>query len=75
MAITIDTTSTDIDGTVSAASGPGDSRPIVGGTARAVPAQRVKARGRLVLDADGETVKFEPLDQDDLDAVIATDEA
>jgi len=33
-------------------------------------------QGRLVLDVDGKTVEFAPLDQDELDdAVIAADEA
>jgi hypothetical protein len=33
------------------------------------------AQGHLVLAADGRTVDFVPLDQDDLDAVIDADEA
>jgi hypothetical protein len=33
------------------------------------------AQGHLVLDADGETVKFVPLDQDELEAVINVNEA
>jgi hypothetical protein len=33
------------------------------------------ARGRLVLDADGETVKFVPVDPEELAVVIAADEA
>jgi hypothetical protein len=73
MAITIDTTTGNVDGLVTAGAGPEDSRPMVGGNVHATPGQRVKARGRLVLDADGETVKFVPLDQDELDAVAEAD--
>jgi hypothetical protein len=55
------------------ASGGTPDRPSISG--HVTPGTYTAAQGRLVLAADGKTVEFQPVSQDELDAVIAADEA
>jgi hypothetical protein len=72
MAVKIDTTAYNIDGLATAYAGTEDERAAKPGNP-ATPGDLAHARGRLVLAADGRTVEFEPLDGDELAAVIAAD--
>jgi hypothetical protein len=73
MAVLVETTTLSAEGLVTVSGGTPDQREVRG--IQVTPGNYTTAQGRLVLDADGETVKFVPLDQDELDAVIAADEA
>lgn len=73
MAVIVETTTLSAEGFVTVSGGTPDQRSVRG--VHITPGNHTTAQGRLVLDADGETVKFVPLDQDELDAVIAADEA
>jgi hypothetical protein len=74
MAVTIDSPSGNFAGLVTAGAGPQDQRAARPGDP-ATPGNRVVAQGRLILAEDRETVLFQPVDQGELDDVIAAGEA
>jgi hypothetical protein len=73
MAVLVEISTLSAEGLVTVSGGTQEQRSLEG--LQVTPGNYTTAQGRLVLDADGETVKFIPLDQDELDAVIAADEA
>jgi len=73
MSVTIDTTTGNFAGLVTAGAGAEDQRASRPGDP-ATPGDRVTAQGRLVLAEDGKTVEFAPLDPAELEAVVAADE-
>jgi hypothetical protein len=73
MAVTVELSTLSAEGLVTVSGGTQEQRKLEG--LQVTPGTYTTARGRLVLDEDGETVKFVPLDQEELDDVIAADEA
>jgi len=73
MAVEVELSTLSAEGLVTVSGGTREQRALEG--VQVTPGTYTTAQGRLVLDADGETVKFVPVDPAELEAVIAADEA
>jgi hypothetical protein len=69
MAVLVETTTLRAEDWSPVSGGVPDQRSVKG--IQVTPGTYATAQSRLVLDADGETVKFVPLDQGELDAPLA----
>ena len=76
MAVKVEITTLSAEGLATVSGGTPDQRVGTPGDGLHVEkGNYTTAQGHLILAADGKTVEFVPLDQDELDAVIAADEA
>ncbi len=72
MAVTVELSTLSAEGLVTVSGGTQEQRSLEG--LQVTPGTYTTAQGRLVLGEDGKTVEFVPLDQEELEAVIAADE-